>query len=254
MQTFLLIVKENLISHSKESLLDSLKRNVRLSGKKWPMSSRPEIINLIKNSMTLTKKQMDYLTESTGTPWIRPTLAYVYYLPEVKKAVSTDSFRLHEVSIDLWDMPLYFNKKGESFTPTPIGRFPNYEGFFPTDTRKYNVLVDCDKLKLMDYLLKPFGYHATLNFKTRKMSVHGYNPSIEDFKCECFFTKAEIDLEHDIGINAHYLHTSLRHYDKANQKTVVAVESKSPMSPFVTYWTIDSLPVRSLIMPIKIKP
>lgn len=52
MQMSLLIVKENLISHSKESLLDSLKRNVRLSGKKWPMSSRPEIINLIKNNMT----------------------------------------------------------------------------------------------------------------------------------------------------------------------------------------------------------
>lgn len=204
--------------------------------------------------MILTKKQISYLTESTANPWVRPTLAYVYYLPETKKIVSTDSFRLHELSIDLWEERLYFNDKGESFTPSPLGRFPDYEGFFPKDTRKYNVLVDSENLKLMDYLLKPFGYHVTLNFKTRKMSVHGYNPAIEDFKCECFFTKAEIDIEYDIGINVHYLYTALRHYDKANTKTVVAVESKAPMSPFVTYWTIDWLPVRSLIMPIKIKP
>lgn len=50
---------------------------------------------------SLTKNQLAFLSEATANPNIRPALSYIYYNPTTKKAVSTDSFRLHEISIDL---------------------------------------------------------------------------------------------------------------------------------------------------------
>ncbi len=50
---------------------------------------------------TLSKNQLAFLIESTAWAGIRPTLAYIYYNPTTKRIASTDSFRLHEIEIDL---------------------------------------------------------------------------------------------------------------------------------------------------------
>jgi hypothetical protein len=66
--------------------------------------------------VSLSKKQLAFLASSTAEGNIRPTLAYIYYLSDKKVCVSTDSFRLHELSIDLGDDDIIFDTKGNNIT------------------------------------------------------------------------------------------------------------------------------------------
>jgi hypothetical protein len=52
--------------------------------------------------MLITKKDLTWVLKAASKPnSMRPALAFAYYLPDTKKLVATDSFRLHELSVDL---------------------------------------------------------------------------------------------------------------------------------------------------------
>lgn len=215
---------------------------------------------------SLTKNQLAFLAESTSHPNIRPTLSYIYYNPVTKSVASTDSFRLHEIKIDLWPDQLLFDTKGNVYQPyeKPLDyhgyNFPDYENFFPTEEQAplFPALIDIEVLKSMDYHLKPYNYNSIINFSTWHISnnkKYVYNNVITlDIKQVFQKLPAPTSTTHDIGININYLYNALRHYDKPTKKadTPARVQSKNELAPLVIHWLIDNAPARSLVMPLKI--
>lgn len=211
---------------------------------------------------TLSKNQLAFLAESTALASIRPTLSYIYYNQTTKRIASTDSFRLHEIKIDLWPDRILFDTKGNVFTPTNPKdyNFPDYESFFPTPEQVplFPALIDIEILKSMDYHLKPYNHNSIINFSTWHISnnkKYQYNNVITlDIKQAFQKLCPPTSTTHDIGININYLYNSLRYLDKPTKRadTPIKVQSKNELSPLIVHWLIDNAPARSLIMPLKI--
>lgn len=215
---------------------------------------------------SLSKNILAFLAESTASPKVRPTLSYIYYNPTTKKAVSTDSFRLHEISIDLWENQLLFDTKWNIYQPyeKPLDyhgyNFPDYENFFPTEQQAptFSALIDIEILKSMDYHMKPYQYNSIINFSTWHISnnkKYQYNNIIAlDIKQAFQKLPSQLSTTHDIGININYLYNALWYMDKPTKRadTPVNVQSKSELSPIAIHWIIDNAPARALIMPLKI--
>ena len=211
---------------------------------------------------TLSKNQLAFLAESTALASIRPTLSYIYYNPVTKAIASTDSFRLHEIKIDLWPDRILFDTKGNVFTPANPNdyKFPDYQNFFPTEQQApiFPALIDIEILKSMGYHLKPYQYHSIINFSTWHISnnkKYQYD-NILTLDIKQVFQKlpSPLSVTHDIGININYLYNALRYLDKPTKKadTPIKVQSKNELSPLVVHWLIDNAPARALIMPLKI--
>lgn len=215
---------------------------------------------------SLTKNQLAFLAESTASQSIRPTLAYIYYNPVTKSVASTDSFRLHEIKIDLWTDRLLFDTKWNIYQPyeKPLDyhgyNFPDYESFFPTEEQapRFPVLIDIEILKSMDYHLKYYNYNTIINFSTWHISnnkKYFYNDIIT-FDIKQIFQKlpSPLSVTHDIGINVHYLYNALRYLDKPTKRadTPVKIQSKNELAPLIIHWLVDNAPARALIMPLKI--
>lgn len=211
---------------------------------------------------TLSKNQLAFLAESTALASIRPTLAYIYYNPITKAIVSTDSFRLHEIQIDLWSDRILFDIKGNVFTPSNPKdyNFPDYESFFhtPEQAPLFPALIDIKILESMDYHLKPYNHNSIINFSTWHISnnkKYQYDNILTlDIKQVFNHIPWPLSPTHDIGINVDYLYNSLRYLDKPTKKanTPIKVQSKNELSPLVVHWLIDNAPSRALIMPLKI--
>lgn len=206
---------------------------------------------------TLSKNILAFLSESaTRKNSSRPVLQYIYYIPEHKELVSTDSFRLHRVSMDLWDSPLCFDTKGNQVSMEGK-KFPSYKSFFP-ESEKHDALIDIDVLKNMDYIMKPFQYHSIINFDNgtiRNNKSYVYN-NLVSFEIVYHFIKPNGKKypEHDIWINVHYLYNAIRYFAKTSKNwlTLASIQSKDALAPQALHGTIDGLQSSALIMPLKI--
>jgi len=207
--------------------------------------------------ITLSKNILAFLSESTT--WkhsSRPVLQYIYYIPEHKEIVSTDTFRIHRVAKDLWDSPLCFDIKGNQVSMEGK-KFPNYKSFFP-ESEKYDALIDIDVLKNMDHIMKPFEYHSIINFDKgtiRNNKSYVYN-NLSTFDIVYHFMKPNGKKypEYDIWININFLYNALRYFTKTSKNwlTLISIQSKDSLAPQVFHGTIDGLQSSALIMPLKI--
>lgn len=93
----------------------------------------------------LTKKDLTWVLKAVSHNDTRPQLQYAHYLPDTKKLVATDSFRLHELSIDLGEEPLIFYK----VPPSDDERkpFPDYHRWIKLKGEPQIVVIDKQKLK-----------------------------------------------------------------------------------------------------------
>lgn len=206
---------------------------------------------------SLSKNQLAFLSSSVANKNIRPTLAYIYYLANKRVAVSTNSFTLSEVSIDLWEESFLMDTKGNKIPPISA-KFPDYESFFTpeSDAQKYTTLIDTDNLKLMTYYTKYNKYHTVINLHTNTIRNHGEPRDYIKYIIELSLGKTRNPniFNHDIGINCEYLYNAIRYLDKTSKKwlTPIQVQSKNYLAPLNIYGTINWLKARSLIMPLKI--
>lgn len=211
---------------------------------------------------SLTKNQLAFLAESTAGKSIRPTLSYIYYIPEIKLAVSTDSFRLHELSIDLWSDKILFDSKWNVFTPDNPNdyKFPDYEKFFPTEEQAplFPALIDIEILKSMDYHMKPYNHNSIINFSTWHISnmknISYKNIVTLDIKQAFQKLPSPLSVSHDIGIDINYFYNAIRYFDKPTKRadTPVKIQSKNELAPLAVHALIDNAQARALIMPLKI--
>lgn len=200
----------------------------------------------------LTPNQLKYILTSVAWP-VRPTLQFAYYFPENKRLVSTDAFRLHELSIDLWEEPWIIDKDG-TLKPIPKGySFPQYERFFSPKNQRHQVTLFKDNIHTTTKILKAIGeYGMRLEFATwdARESINSnhsitfripfYRPELATFDCT-------------MGICAEYLYDAIRFTkEKKSVPAVIELIPENPLSPLVVHVSIDWVAARSLIMPLKI--
>lgn len=204
---------------------------------------------------TLTPSQIKYIMVSTASKDIRPTLQYAYYFPETKKLASTDSFRLHELSIDLWE-EAWIMWTDWVFLPVPDGyKFPNYTSFFP-DSPSITTIINRDHLKKAMYFSKYDNYNTIVNFNTNIMRSTKNTPhdmSILVWSIPICTRASILDIIDEFSINSEYLYDSIRYCDAPwkKQDPTLSIRMKSQLSPLIIESSIDWAPCRSLLMPLK---
>lgn len=195
----------------------------------------------------LSKKLTSYILESIAWP-VRPTLMYGYYLPEKKVLVSTDAFRLHEVSIDLWDKPLYLLKSWE-LVDNLATKFIDYQNFFPTEENVPSspYIFSLEALTQAKHFSKYNNYNAMFRFKEHRIEISHIDPRVN----------VNIDIvphpnpPEDIYLCSEYILGALKHYDKTGKDTIpVRMQSKNHLAPLILHGTIEGHNVRTLIMPL----
>ena len=195
---------------------------------------------------TLTKNQLAFVLESIA--WsVRPTLQYAYYLPESKVLVSTDSFRLHELKVDLWDEPFLIDKNGKRHAPPPSYIFPFYKNFFPSDdVQKIPVLFDQKRIKEM--------YNVMKACKENVLRIEpDFTGHIRPDKNKNMMIQASIKLAnnhvtfpHEFCIDSNLFYSATRYLAPTTE-----VQQKDPLAPFIVHSSIEGYPARALIMPLK---
>lgn len=196
----------------------------------------------------------------------RPLCHVAYYNPSTKQLASTDTFRLHVQSIDLWESPIYFDhtgspvtsvrmyktKRGEGasrktphFIDEPLPQFPDIVPFM-SRANYHSQLVTFDIpaiKKLLKHPLIQQNYHSALH-SDGSITIHLNDWLIE--RHDNIFTSI---IDHNnfptyIGINLQYLLEWIEHL----YSTSILMEWKMSLTP--VHFSDDTR--HSLIMPLKI--